>query len=72
MSAGKPPRLEALTRFLGDNGLPKNLWPESVLSIGTLPRTAAGKIRKNKVRERMVDAGRGDALGDLETERETP
>ena len=56
MSAGEPPGLEALTGFLGGNGLPKHLWPERVLSVGNLPRTAAGKIRKNKVRERIVDA----------------
>ena len=72
MSAGPPPALEALTGFLDASGLAKRLWPELVLSIGTLPRTAAGKIRKNEVRERIVDAGRGDTIGDMETGQETP
>ena len=54
MSAGAPPGLDALTGFLSEHGLPKHLWPESVLTIGTLPRTAAGKVRKNEVRERIA------------------
>ena len=70
MSAGPPPALEALTGFLDENGLPKRHWPELVLTIGTLPRTAAGKIRKNEVRERIVDAGQGGAHGETDPGRE--
>ena len=58
---GTPAELGALTGFLHEQGLPKHLWPELVRTIDELPRTAAGKIRKNEVRDRIVAAGRGEA-----------
>ena len=61
MTEGEPPGLEALDEFLRGNGLAKQFRPELVRTIGALPRTAAGKIRKNEVRRRIVDAAKGEA-----------
>ena len=56
MSGEAPPGVDALAGFLRERGLPKHLWPELVRAVGELPRTAAGKIRKNEVRDRIVAA----------------
>ncbi len=53
-----PPRLEALARFLQEQGLSKHLWPELVRTADEFPRTAAGKIRKIELRDRIVAADR--------------
>ena len=58
---GVPAELAALTGFLHDRGLPKHLWPELVRTIGEFPRTAAGKIRKLELRDRIVAADRAGA-----------
>jgi len=53
-----PPELGALTAFLRERELPKRYWPEVVRTVDGFPRTAAGKIRKLEVRERIVAADR--------------
>ena len=58
MAGGKPAELGALTGFLRDRELPKHLWPELVRTVGEFPRTAAGKIRKLELRDRIVAADR--------------
>lgn len=60
-AGGEPAELGALTGFLRDRGLPKPLWPELVRTVGELPRTAAGKIRKIELRDRIVAADRAAA-----------
>ena len=55
---GAAPPLDALTAFLRERGLPKHLWPELVRSDWEFPRTAAGKIRKAVLRDRIVAADR--------------
>ena len=60
-TGGAPADLEALTGFLRDRGLPKHLWPELVRTVGEFPRTAAGKIRKLELRDRIVAADRAGA-----------
>ena len=66
---GKAPTdLGALTGFVRERGLPKHLWPELVRSVDEFPRTAAGKIRKNELRDRIVGTdrtrgGRGTEAG---------
>ena len=60
-AGGEPAELGALTGFLRDRGLPKHLWPELVRTVGELPRTAAGKIRKLELRDRIVAADRAAA-----------
>ena len=57
-AGGEPAELGALTGFLRDRGLPKHLWPELVRTVGEFPRTAAGKIRKLELRDRIVAADR--------------
>ena len=58
MSGEAPPGLDALAGFLRERGLAKHLWPELVRTVDDFPRTAAGKIRKNEVRDRIVAAER--------------
>ena len=60
-AGGEPAELGALTGFLRDRGLPKPLWPELVRTVGEFPRTAAGKIRKIELRDRIVAADRAAA-----------
>ena len=60
-AGGEPAELGALTAFLRDRGLPKRLWPELVRTVGEFPRTAAGKIRKLDLRDRIVAADRSEA-----------
>ena len=60
-AGGAPAELGALTGFLRDRGLPKHLWPELVRTVGGFPRTAAGKIRKLELRDRIVAADRAAA-----------
>ncbi len=50
--------LGALASFLRERGLPKHLWPEIVRTVDDFPRTAAGKIRKLILRDRIVAADR--------------
>ena len=57
-----PPDLGALTAFLGERGLAKRYWPEIVRRVDGFPRTAAGKIRKIEVRDRIVAANRMGAV----------
>lgn len=57
-AGGEPAELGALTGLLRDRGLPKHLWPELVRTVGEFPRTAAGKIRKIELRDRIVAADR--------------
>ena len=57
-----PPELGALTAFLGERGLAKRYWPEIVRRVDGFPRTAAGKIRKIEVRDRIVGADRRGAV----------
>ena len=56
-----PPELGALTGFLRERGLAKRYWPEVVRAVDGFPRTAAGKIRKIEVRDRIVAADRSGA-----------
>ena len=56
-----PVELGALTEFLRERGLPKRYWPELVRRVEAFPRTAAGKIRKIDLRNRIVAADRSEA-----------
>ena len=60
-AGGVPADLGALTGFLRARGLPKHLWPELVRRVEEFPRTAAGKIRKLDLRDRIVAADRAAA-----------
>ena len=69
-TGGEPAELGALTGFLRDRGLPKHLWPELVRTVGEFPRTAAGKIRKLELRDRIVAADRAGAGAETQPESE--
>ncbi len=53
------PSPEALVTFVRGQGLPKFLWPEIVRFAEDFPRTAAGKIRKNLLRDSVVEPDAG-------------
>jgi len=46
---------EELIAFLGETGMAKQKYPERVEIIDVFPRTAAGKIRKNVLRDQVVE-----------------
>ncbi len=71
---GEAPSLDDLARFAIESGLPKYLCPEVVAMIDEMPRTAAGKIRKNVVREMVIGAADPGASepGASETEGAAP
>jgi cyclohexanecarboxylate-CoA ligase len=43
--------LGELTRFLGEQGMAKQYWPERLEVLPDMPRTPSGKIQKFKLRE---------------------
>ncbi len=46
--------LDELVEFCRQSGLPKRYWPERLELVDKFPRTAAGKIRKQQVRDELV------------------
>jgi cyclohexanecarboxylate-CoA ligase len=48
---GAPPALADLTRFLAEQGMAKQYWPERLELVADMPRTPSGKIQKFKLRE---------------------
>lgn len=48
-----PPDLKSLARFLEAQGMAKIYWPEGVLVLSELPRTASGKVQKATIRDRV-------------------
>jgi cyclohexanecarboxylate-CoA ligase len=48
---GAPLDLGALTRFLGEQGMAKQYWPERLELVADMPRTPSGKIQKFRLRE---------------------
>ena len=53
-------KLGALTSFLDDAGMAKQFWPERLVLMNDMPRTASGKIQKYKLRQEIggTDASR--------------
>lgn len=49
----EPLSLHDLTEWADSQGLPKRYWPESVRIVDEMPVTAAGKIRKNQLRDEL-------------------
>jgi len=47
---------EEMVAFLGGTGMAKQKYPERLEIIDEFPRTAAGKIRKNVLRDRIAAA----------------
>ena len=45
-----PPALAELTGFLEARGMARHFWPERLVTVEELPRTATGKIQKFRLR----------------------
>ncbi|MEZ5220295.1 MAG: AMP-binding protein [Ilumatobacteraceae bacterium] len=45
--------LDELLEWSSDQGLPRRYWPESMRVVDEMPVTAAGKIRKNQLRDEL-------------------
>lgn len=50
-----PPALADLTGFLAEKAMAKHFWPEDLIIVEDLPKTATGKIQKHLVKEIAVD-----------------
>ena len=55
--AGTPPTLPEILEWLGNQGVPRRLWPESLRIVESMPETPAGKIRKNLLRRDLFSQG---------------
>lgn len=53
-SAGASLDLDDLTKFLLDQGLPKNCLPEALYEVPEVPRTELGKFHRARVRSELV------------------
>ena len=51
--SGNPLILEDLKPWLRSSALPKRMWPETLVSVKSLPMTPAGKIRKRLLVEEL-------------------
>lgn len=47
-------RLEEITGHLDDAGLAKYKWPERLVQVDSMPKTAAGKIQKEELESRIA------------------
>ncbi len=45
--------LDEVTQWCEREGLPKRQWPERLILVDSVPRTAAGKIRKHELRDQV-------------------
>ena len=54
-----PPTLDDIRSHLGEVGLARQKWPESVHVVDVLPRTASGKVQKFVLRRRLRDGDLG-------------
>ena len=55
--ARTPLDLDEVLAFCAEQGLPRRYWPERLVHVDGFPRTAAGKIRKQQLRDELVAAG---------------
>ena len=56
VQAGTPLDLDEVVAFCAGQGLPQRYWPERLIQVDHFPRTAAGKIRKQQLRDELVGA----------------
>lgn len=49
--------LADLCGWLEERGVPRRHWPEHLFTVREMPRTAAGKIRKNVLRDHVLGEG---------------
>ena len=60
VQASAPLGLDDVVSFCAEQGLPKRHWPERLLHVDRFPRTAAGKIRKQHLRDELVGTAGSD------------
>ena len=53
ISSGEAPSLEDLLRFLEDEGITRQFWPEDMVVVDEFPMTPSGKVQKYKLRETL-------------------
>jgi non-ribosomal peptide synthetase component E (peptide arylation enzyme) len=53
----RPPTLEEVRTHLGQAGLARQKWPESIYEIAEFPRTPSGKVQKFRLRQ-LLGEGR--------------
>lgn len=56
---GQDISLQDLTNFLEKKAFPRYLWPESVVTCETFPRTPSLKVQKNELRKQVLARGQG-------------
>jgi non-ribosomal peptide synthetase component E (peptide arylation enzyme) len=49
------PTVAQLVSHFAELGVARQKTPEKVIEVSDFPRTAAGKVKKNELRERLVD-----------------
>jgi non-ribosomal peptide synthetase component E (peptide arylation enzyme) len=54
LNEGAELAFDDLIAFLGETGMAKQKYPERIEIIEAFPRTAAGKIRKNLLRDEIA------------------
>lgn len=54
LKEGATLNLETMTKFLEAKGLAKQKFPERLIIVGDLPKTASGKVLKHVLRERIA------------------
>ena len=56
MQARAPLNLDDVVTFCAAQDLPRRHWPERLVQVDHFPRTAAGKVRKQQLRDELVNA----------------
>ena len=56
VQASAPLDLDEVIAFCAEQRLPRRQWPERLMQVDHFPRTAAGKIRKQQLRDELVNA----------------
>ena len=54
--ARRPLDLDDALAYCAEQGLPRRYWPERLVQVDGFPRTAAGKIRKQQLRDELMAA----------------
>ena len=65
VQARAPLDLDDVATFCAAQGLPRRHWPERLVQVDHFPRTAAGKVRKQQLRDELVNASASTAAADL-------
>jgi len=63
VQASAPLDLDEVIAFCAEQRLPRRHWPERLMQVDRFPRTAAGKIRKQQLRDELVNASAADPGG---------